>query len=263
MKKKRILLIPFLILIILILIWKLNIFSIDKIEVSSNAECATNDDLQNEVNTIGINWFDLQSDKIKNKLKPKYLCIKEVNLSYQFPKTIKIVVYGRNFLTKVFQLDQTLNLPEIEASSSSETALLDWSFPAESSEDALVVDDTGYIFTKKPQNFPLPILYLSENLILGKQMDTNRFNLIGQVFGKYPQINKISSQSIINAKIFGNTLLINDTPRVVFSLEKDILKQLASLQLILQKAKIDQRSVEIIDLRFDKPVIQYQPKTSK
>lgn len=263
MKKKKTLFVPLLILIILIFIWKLNVFSIDKIEVSSNAECITDQILKNEISNVDINLIDLKSGQIKNKLMSKYLCVKDINISYQFPRTIKVTVYGRNFLAKVFPVTEVINFPETEASSSSETALLDWSFPTESSDDAFVADNTGYIFTKKPQSFSLPVIYLPENLTIGKQLDMKRFNFIEQVFEKYPQINSISGQLVINAKISGNTLLINDSPKVVFSLEKDILRQLASLQLILQKAKIDQRSVEIIDLRFDKPIIQYQSKMSK
>ncbi len=51
-------------------------------------------------------------------------------------------------------------------------------------------------------------------------------------------------------------LLIEGIYKVYFSLDKNIDIQLASLQLILNQAKIDSEKVDYIDLRFEKPVIK-------
>ena len=51
-----------------------------------------------------------------------------------------------------------------------------------------------------------------------------------------------------------------DNPKVFFRLDNEIDLQLASLQLILEKAKIDERILEFIDLRFDKPIVRFAPK---
>ena len=48
--------------------------------------------------------------------------------------------------------------------------------------------------------------------------------------------------------------------KVIFRLKNEVDIQLASLQLILDKAKIDEKELEFIDLRFDKPVVRYAPK---
>lgn len=53
-----------------------------------------------------------------------------------------------------------------------------------------------------------------------------------------------------------NDLLVEGTYKIYFSLEKNIDFQLASLQLILNKAKIESDKVEYIDLRFERPVIK-------
>jgi hypothetical protein len=45
--------------------------------------------------------------------------------------------------------------------------------------------------------------------------------------------------------------------KLAFLLTGNHLQELASLQLILQRNKIDLKSIESIDLRFDKPIVVY------
>ncbi|MBI4038755.1 hypothetical protein HY384_02235 [Candidatus Daviesbacteria bacterium] len=54
----------------------------------------------------------------------------------------------------------------------------------------------------------------------------------------------------------------SNNPRIIFRLSNSLDVQLASLQLILGKAKIDGSRLEFIDLRFDKPVLKFTPKES-
>ena len=46
----------------------------------------------------------------------------------------------------------------------------------------------------------------------------------------------------------------------IFLLDRDNQKELASLQLILQRNRIDLRSIESVDLRFDKPIVTFEKK---
>lgn len=256
MRIKKIFFVFFLILFFLVLIWKQDFFSIKKIEIISDADCVTEQELRNKLNAIDKSWLDIKSGRVENILKNKYLCIKNVDLSYQFPTTMKVKIFGRRFFTKVLPLDKTLNLQNFESSVSSETALIDWSFP-QISDDILVADNRGFIYTKKPADFPLPLLFLSENLSLGKQLDIKKFILIEQIFERYSELDELIQQKSFKAKIDGNALFIEGSFKTAFSLKRDILKQLASLQLILQKARIDQRDAKVIDLRFDKLIIEY------
>ena len=70
-----------------------------------------------------------------------------------------------------------------------------------------------------------------------------------------------------NLIVVGNRLIVDSEPRVTFALNKEISRQSASLQLILRQAKMnldpdkpDSRSVESVDLRFDRPVVVYSKK---
>ncbi len=253
----------FLIGILLITIWRLNIFSVEKVVIYSYVDCVSEQDLKRGLDLLGKNPITLNVAKVKAELASKHLCIKDIDISYEFPRKLKIYVYGRKFFSKIVPLNQTNNLPDFEASSSSEAALLDWNFPLTLPSDMLIADETGFIFTSKQPNFPLPTLFLSENLILGKQINKRTFGLINQIFTEYLELEPMLGENNIVAKKYGNILLINSPVKVAFSLQRDVLRQFASLQLILQKAKIDSRVVEIVDLRFDKPVIEYQPKSSK
>lgn len=92
-----------------------------------------------------------------------------------------------------------------------------------------------------------------------------------KIYSAEKNINFKSILAILNKiKIFGievgevvvaaNNLMINSMPKIVLDLDKDHNMQTASLQLILQQAKIDEEAAEFIDLRFDKPVVRFAPK---
>lgn len=92
-----------------------------------------------------------------------------------------------------------------------------------------------------------------------------------KIYSSEKNINFKNILAILNKiKIFGievgetvvaqNSLTINSMPKIVLDLDRDLSLQIASLQLILQQAKIDGEAAEFIDLRFDKPVVRFAPK---
>lgn len=246
-----------------IIIWKSNVLTIKKVDFTNFAGCVSIDQLNSEINSIDKNSLFFNPEKFRNILINKYECIKDISIAYKFPDSANISISGRKFLAKVYSVDTPLNIIDTESSMSSETALINWDFPGESSEDAFVVDETGFIFNKVKSDFPLPAIFLSGNVDFGTKLDNQNFSSIDQIFSKLLTLPPISYQPNFKAKMFENTLLLNTSPKLAFSLNRDILKQLASLQLILQKAKIDERVAEFIDLRFDKPVVQYRTNPSK
>lgn len=50
---------------------------------------------------------------------------------------------------------------------------------------------------------------------------------------------------------------LKNGPLVIFTSQKDLESQVTSLQIILERFKIEGRKVRKIDFRFDKPVISY------
>lgn len=256
---KRFLFIPAVLVISTLIIFKSGFFNINFLAIQTEGFCLTSEDFQQAVKIKGESIFFIDRDQISANLLQKYLCLKAVEIEKEFPSKIKINLIDREPLVEVssYVLTTPFPLKDLEASSSSQAALLDWSYLQD--KDFMVADEDGVIFKEK-EAINLPKLFLPDQEIkLGKQLDKILFNKLSEV------IKKIGSDALI--KVSGNFLLIQSDlddyqgkKKLVISLEKDLMAQLASLQLILQKAKIDDRPMEIIDLRFDKPVVIYKQK---
>lgn len=87
--------------------------------------------------------------------------------------------------------------------------------------------------------------------VFGKQSIGER--AAQKIYNKLISLNLEIKKVSVSSK---NDLLVEGTYKIYFSLEKNIDFQLASLQLILNKAKIESDKVEYIDLRFERPVIK-------
>lgn len=61
----------------------------------------------------------------------------------------------------------------------------------------------------------------------------------------------------ISASDSSTMVIIDGGEEVVFSQNKELLKQIASLQLIMRQLTIEGRRFKRIDFRFDNPVITY------
>lgn len=209
-------------------------------------------------NNIGKNIFFISDQKISGDILKKFYCVKsvgvrksfnlvEINLSQRYPKAIII--------------QATKKLPDLkylDATSSSEAANLSRELFIEASNSAgFLVDETGLIFTQNSKEDNLPVFYVvDENLKLGKSLG-------GEIIQKtLLATNKLAMFSVPLQKVIiddGEILIIGEV-EVFFSGTGDFDRQLASLQLILQKAKIESKVIKSIDLRFKKPVVVYSKK---
>ena len=121
---------------------------------------------------------------------------------------------------------------------------------ANSTDEPSLIDDEGIIFSKG-DSLVLPKIYFFGD------------KPINNYLAKALSILKsLKDQGLNNSHIFifNNFFITSGNPKVVFDLSEDIDIQIASLQLIVQKAKIGSSKLEFIDLRFDKPVVKYAPK---
>lgn len=234
---------------------------INKINVAiNNAGCVTEEVLRVESGLSGGNIFLISEETIKRKLFDKFICIKDISLKRQFPGALNMTVEGRVAIANLMtytgnKKPASLDLSNLEASPSSGSALLDWSVPQPASQPFLV-DDNGVLFAEF-QGGDLPKLFLPEQTVkVGQRLDEGLFKKISTVFTE----TKKYEINISEAEVSDQDFLILNSQKVAFSLKKDILKQLVSLQLILQKAKIDESMIETVDLRFDKPVVKFLPK---
>jgi cell division protein FtsQ len=121
-----------------------------------------------------------------------------------------------------------------------------------------IVDEEGVVLAgEKKSDLPLILLEEPLKLDIGQKIDkkeiiqainflTNlRLNLLEPKIAKF-----VSSSSL--------EVLLKDNITALFSLKKEVQIQIDSLQFILSRAKIEGKGIKKIDLRFDKPVVNYE-----
>lgn len=249
--------------------YKTNILKIGNIDIKiNNASCLDEVKLKSELNLKETYFFAINRDLLLKKITSKYPCVKTLKINNKFPKDIKIAVEGRMPYIRVSSLHSLTPLfDNLESTPSSSTALIDWSIP-NSSIDWFVSDKDGLVFNQE-QQFTLPALFITdEETKLGKQLDKKLLSDVENIFSNLNRLNIQREDNpgrdalygeVFKLKKWESNILIYSKPKLILSVKKDILRQLGSLQLILQKAKIDGKEIETVDLRFDKPVIVYSP----
>ena len=242
---KRLLLIIYLVLFLLALFslaFKSGLFNIKKIEINldKNLACVNEEQIKNASFLLGQNLFLTNGLSIEKNIKNKFVCIKRIILSKLFPNKVRIEVLGREPVAILMILRSR------DATSSA--VLENIATPsAEASDGASLVDRDGVIFSKDVGNLDIPKIYLLDNHNL-----ENSLKILDKAQGFGLDIKTIA--------VLDNSFIIFSTPKIVFRLDSNIDSQIASLQLILERAKIDSEKLEFIDLRFDKPIIKIAPK---
>ena len=66
----------------------------------------------------------------------------------------------------------------------------------------------------------------------------------------FDSIDVSSNSGVVIGKVTGG-------PKVYFASDKDVDWQVSSLQLIISRLTIDNKKPNLIDLRFDKPIVKY------
>lgn len=241
------------ILLSIFLSLKLGVFNIKKTEInlSNNLTCASLDQLKNISNLTGQNFFFINSSQVIKNIKDNFICVKGVNLWKLFPGRVKLEVIGREPIVRLSHLSK-------EASLSASLENIATPSAEQSLDDTYLADDE-VIFAKGTDHISIPVIYLQNfNLAVGKKID----DLIKFSLNILQNLENLGLKIQIT-QIIDNFFIIFPTtsqPKIIFHLGKDINSQIASLQLILKKAKIDEENLEFIDLRFDKPVVKFAPK---
>ena len=231
-------------LLLLFIIFKSNFFVIKQLDVTSEkANCIDINNLKEKSNLAGQNFFLVDEKKVEEALKRNFICIKNINFSKSLPDKIKLNIVGRVAVANFYLMKNW------EASAS---ALIENTATpsAEQIGDAYFLDDEGVIFSKG-DSLVLPKIYFFED----KPTDDYLKKTL-KILSTLRNLSINNSQNYI----FNNFFITTGQSKIVFNLSQDIDVQIASLQLIVQNAKIDSSKLEFIDLRFDKPVVKYAPK---
>ncbi len=218
-------------------------------------ECTDVGQIKKTSNLIGQNIILIDSSKLNYEIKKKYVCVKDVNVGRNFPNEVRLNVAGR------IPKGMLLLSREAVATSSSLDSIATPSARQSGDLSSFVVDEEGVVFAKGDPTGSVDvskIYYLSGNISIGQKLKIISDSL--KILDKIKSFNLSFSESeildgifLIYPKDFG--------PRIVFNLEDNLDTKLASLQLILGQAKMDGKDLEFIDLRFDKPIVKFAPKT--
>ncbi len=247
----KIALIIFLFILPIFLIFRTNFFNIKQIDISMDKIRCTDEDKLKKLSALyGQNFFLINITNLTQNLKKNFYCISSVNLSKIFPNKVKLEVFGRTPAAIL------ITLKSAEASQSSLVEFI--ATPsAQQSIASYLVDKEGVIFSKNINGLNIPEIYsYNSNIFLGESLKDNLIIDSLKIIEKVKTFRVEIKETLISDKFF----IINSEPKIIFSLQNNIDIQLASLQLILDKAKIDFSKLELVDLRFDKPIIKIAPK---
>lgn len=234
-------------------------FNVARVDlVFDSYACGDENQIENSLSIKKRLIFWVNDDEVSKKLKTQYSCINEVVFSKYLPNKIAILISGRKPIATVVTGRSTgnmINISQIEATAASSAATIDFSVP-EPQSDKFFVDESGFLFFQTSGDVNLPLVFINQDLSLkmslGQNIGVGLKNAIEVInkFGLNPKLVKIESDGIL-------VVVGEKGQKVILSLDNELLKQLASLQLILQKNKIDSKRIESIDLRFSKPVVIY------
>ena len=251
------------------LLFRSDLFTLKALEIKlDKITCASDKQLKESAQILGKKTFFLNQATIEKNIKETYPCVKSVKLSRKFINKILLEVSGREGVAIVVVLKNTqassVILDIFSQNNATDSGRVTDSAgilqaPAIFSPDqnevsaSFLVDNEGIVFSQDTQGLNYPkIIFDNIDLSLGKKLE-GKFENILKILNKV----KIFGIDVDGVKIYSqNILLINAMPKMIFALDKNMDLQLASLQLILEQAKIEAKVVEFIDLRFDKPVIR-------
>lgn len=243
----------------------------------NNINCTTASEVEQFLRSMNMNYFYYKSESVEYELRRKYFCIGNIDQTIHYPNRLKIVLTGREgkYIVKTIETNIEINpqvilsLEQLNATESTKQAalpplvlnqILD-SYKEASESSMYVVDAEGVIFESAASDAILPrISIFGRDFRIGQKIPDDLIKKVDEISVKVEKM-EIDTTNLI---VVGDRLIIDSSPRVTFSLSRDIPRQLASLQLILRQAKMnrnpekpDSRSVESIDLRFDRPVVIY------
>ena len=259
----------FLILLMLVVFggvsYKNGFFTIKRLDLKNSLDCVTIESLKRETGVINKSLFFINTLDLKKRIESKFSCVGEVKISKKYPESLEL-----EFVPKIPKAvlgllprpKEDLDLDLNEASSSTVEAKpvkLDFNVNQSDVGGYFLTDKNGslYLSVSLDQVNNLPIFYyLVNDIEKDKNVEQKKLDNLLTIDGRLKQT-KVVARFF---KVDKEKLLIEGQPKMVFSLGKDPLRQVASLQLILQKATMNSASIDTVDLRFDKPIVVYSGK---
>jgi len=215
------------ILTIALIFYSAFLFRIRKIEIEQNQACLENLSLDNlKLNNRLI--FLLDKNQTVSYLKSQFPCISDVEIQKKLPSTLKIKLISK---VAVVKIDQNNFYASAE----------------------------GLIMESPNSAAKLPVFYPPQGLSLKLGAKISDGTILFALSITSELLQSDFSPTSVRIVGSGDVAVYNQVSTVaLFSSKKDPKSQIDSLQKILAQAKIDASKITKIDLRFDKPVIEFK-----
>lgn len=264
-----------------IFISRLNFFAIKKVLIyPKNLSCVTGEKIINSSGLFGKNIWWVSEQEVFKKVQNKFQCISSLTLSRVIPNQVDLHLTERQatLLVAVYNDPNTKSELRPFVYTATQSGSIDASASAQflpnpdfgvmpsSISARFIVDKEGVVFSREIDKYTLPkVMTNVPNLQLGSKIEKG---LVANILDLLQNIEQLGLE-VKSAKLLqsGHFLLVVQTKdgnlskkedqKLIFDMAGDYLRQVASLQLILQKSKIDSKVVESVDLRFDKPIVVY------
>lgn len=222
------------------------VINIDRID------CVDKKQIENIVSISNKNFLTYSFETEKQILEKKIICMKSANFKKSFPDKLTVDIHIRkpsiNFFTAIESSSSAQNIDDI-INPATDSAKISPEF-----SNSFVSDDEGVIFAKTAKDEIYKVNLINRQLKIGDKIDVDIIKGILHIFTNLNSLGINAWENYLNSKDF---YIKGDSKIIVLNLNSKLNTQIASLQLILQKAKIDNENIEFIDLRFDKPVVKY------
>jgi len=225
---------------VIYLIFRSDIFIIKKMKITGdNGQfCQPVAQIKEKLEVVGSSIVFVDLKKLAKKITGDFPCIGEVKSRKIFPETLEFEIVTRK---PVLQAIATTSAQPVVATQSA----------------VFIVDDQGFTFAKIQATvsaLPLAFFPMATNLTVGQRLDSKEVRFAVEISKFFENAKlKLKILSFAAKEILAQTE--SDTI-ILFSTEKDLGQSLASLQSILQRAKIEGKNFSKIDLRFEKPVVE-------
>ena len=204
------------------------VFVVKNITVQENNACVAKEDLIKEAGILNKSIFLADKDKIKSRLLAKFTCIEKAEVLTYLPSTVEIAYTGEKTVVRVDSSALFLTAGGLAVIAQSSEKNLPVFFLPQGIEarEGETISDPNTILALEITNFLLKSDFVPTNV------------------------------RIVNDSI---TVYNQQDSVVIFSTKKKAETQSDSLQKVLAKVKMEPKKISKIDLRFDDPIIVFEP----
>ncbi len=230
------------------LVFRSDLFLVKNLEIPS-LSCADKTAIQSKIDVLNTSFFMVKENEIEDRLKKNFLCLSETKIKKIWPDRVILEIRERQALAAISSPPQT------SSASASSSAMLSTS---SNQQPFFLVDENGVVFSQVATTSGVPVLIMPQNITYkpGDNIDQARLKNVVTILSNLREmsyiVNNVSFLSDGNIQI-----LLASEQKILIGVDKNPQNLLNSLQLIVRQAKIEGKTWQKIDLRFDKPVVVY------